>query len=285
MPQAISLHLGLNAVDAHVYKGWSGPLRGCENDARAMQVIADARGFSSRLLLGTDATRANLLAAMARAAADLAADDLLLLTYSGHGASLHDRGGDEPDQRDEVWCLHDGPLVDDEIHHQLCKFAAGVRVLVVSDSCFSGSVTRDDRTTPTTAPVRRPAALRDGSAAAPDRRAPAARVRAVLRANADEYAARKAAVAATQAVEPAAGIILLAACEDLQTAHDGERHGLFTAKLLATWNGGAFAGGHEAFLAAIQARVGAAVGAAQTPTLFSVGAVEPAFLAARPFTP
>ena len=281
MPQAISLHLGLNAVDPHVYKGWSGPLRGCENDARAMQAIADAQGFTSRLLLGADATRPSLLAAMDRAAADLGADDLLLLTFSGHGASLPDRSGDEPDQRDEAWCLHDGLLIDDEIHHRLCTFAAGVRVLVVSDSCFSGSVTRDDQTTPTTARVRHPAALRNGSAAAPGRRAPGARVRALLRANADEYAARKAAVAAMQAVEPAAGIILLAACEDLQTAHDGELHGLFTAALLATWNGGAFAGDHDTFLAAIRTRVGAA----QTPTLFPVGAVEPAFLAARPFTP
>jgi metacaspase-1 len=281
MPQAISLHLGLNAVDAHVYKGWSGPLRGCENDARAMQALADARGFTSRLLLGADATRPTLLAAMDRAAAELAADDLLLLTYSGHGASLQDRNGDEPDQRDEAWCLHDGLLLDDEIHHRLCMFAAGVRVLVVSDSCFSGSVTRDDQATPTTARVRRPAALRNGSAASPGRRAPAARVRAILRANADEYAARKAAVAATQAVEPAAGIILLAACEDLETAHDGELHGLFTEALLAIWNGGAFEGGHDAFLAAIRTRVGAA----QTPTLFRVGAVEPAFLTARPFTP
>ena len=281
MPQAISIHLGLNAVDAGVYRGWSGPLRGCENDARAMQAIADARGFTSRLLLRADATRANLLAAMDRAAADLAADDLLLLTYSGHGASLPDLDGDEPDQRDEAWCLYDGLLLDDEIHHRLCGFAAGVRVLVVSDSCFSGSVTRDDRTTPTTAPVRRPATLRNGSAAVPDRRAPAARVRAVWRANADEYAARKTAVAATHAMEPAAGIILLAACEDGQTAHDGEVHGLFTAALLATWNGGAFADGHDAFRAAIQTRVGAS----QTPTLFQVGAVERAFLAARPFTP
>lgn len=281
MPQAISIHLGLNGVDPNVYRGWSGPLRGCENDARAMQAIADARGFTSRLLLGADATCPNLLAAMDRAAADLAADDLLLLTYSGHGASRPDRGSDELDQRDEAWCLHDGLLLDDEIHHQLCAFAAGVRVLVVSDSCFSGSVTRDDQATPTTAPVRRRAALRSGSAAAPDRRAPGARVRAVWRANADAYAARKAAVAATHAVEPAAGILLLAACEDCQTAQDGEAHGLFTAALLATWSGGGFAGGHDAFLAAIQARVGAA----QTPTLFSVGAVEPAFRAARPFTP
>jgi hypothetical protein len=249
MPQAISIHLGLNAVDAKVYRGWSGPLRGCETVARAMQAI------------------------------DLAADDLLLLTYSGHGASLPDGGDDELDQRDEAWCLHDGLLIDDEIHHRLCAFAAGVRVLVVSDSCFSGSVTREDQTKPTT--VRRPAALRDGSAATPDRRAPGARVRAVWRAHSDEYTARKAAVAATQALEPAAGIILLAACEDRQTANDGEVHGLFTAALLGTWNGGAFAGGHDAFLAAIRARVGAA----QTPTLFSLGTVEPAFLAARPFTP
>ena len=234
MPKAISIHLGLNAVDAHVYRGWSGPLRGCENDARAMQAIADAQGFTSRLLLGADATCSNLLAAMDRAAAELAADDLLFLSYSGHGASLPDRSGDEPDHRDEAWCLYDGLLIDDEIHHRLCTFAAGVRVLVVSDSCFSGSVTRDDQPNPTTALVRRPAALRNGSAATPDRRAPGARVRAVLRANAGEYAARKAAVAATQALEPAAGIILLAACQDLQTAHESELNGLFTAALLAT---------------------------------------------------
>jgi hypothetical protein len=246
-----------------------------------MQAIADARGFTSRLLLGPDATRSNLLAAMDGAAAELAADDLLLLTYSGHGASLPDRSGDEPDQRDEAWCLHDGLLIDDEIHYQLCTFAAGVRVLVVSDSCFSGSVTRDDQTKPTTARARRPPALRNGSASTPGRRAPGALMRAVLRANADEYAARKTAAAATQALEPAAGIILLAACEDRQTAHDGELHGLFTAALLATWNMGGFAGGHDAFLAAIRTRVEPA----QTPTLFRVGAVEPAFLAARPFTP
>lgn len=277
MPRAISIHLGLNAVDAGVYRGWSGRLRGCENDARAMQAIADAQGFTSRLFLGVDATRFNLLAAMDRAAGELAPGDLLLLTYSGHGASLRDLGGDEPDNRDEVWCLHDGLLIDDEIHDALCQFIAGVRVLVVSDSCFSGSVTRDDQTTP----VRRPAASRNGSAVVADRRAPAERVRAVWRANAAKYAARKDTVAATHAVKPAAGIILLAACEDLQTAQDGEIHGIFTGALLATWNGGAFGGGHDAFLAAIQA----CVGAAQTPTLFVVGADDPAFVAARPFTP
>jgi hypothetical protein len=51
--------------------------------------------------------------------------------------------------------------------------------------------------------------------------------------------------------------------------------------LLATWNEGAFEGGHEEFLTAIRTRIAAA----QTPTLFEVGAVEPGFRAARPFTP
>jgi len=280
MPHAISIHLGLNAVDPQAYGGWAGLLRGCENDARAMQELADARGFTSRLLLGADATHRNLLAAMERAAAELAAGDLLLLTYSGHGAPLPDHSGDEPDQKDEAWCLHDGFLLDDEIHHRLCAFAAGVRVLVVSDSCFSGSVIRDDQTKRPAARGRRPAVLRNGSAAPRDRRAPGARMRAVWRANAGEYEARKAAVAATHAVEPAASVILLAACDERQTAQDGDVHGLFTEALLAIWNGGAFAGGHDAFLAAIGIRVGAV----QTPTLFRVGAADPAFLAARPFT-
>lgn len=280
MPRAISIHLGLNAVDPRAYRGWSGPLKGCENDARAMQAIASARGFASQQLLGADATWPGLLAAMDRAAAALAAGDLLLLTYSGHGASVEDRSGDEPDARDEVWCLHDGMILDDEIHHRLCAFAAGVRVLVVSDSCFSGSVIRDHRAPPATIPIHRPRVLRSGGAAVAHRRAPDMQVRAIWRANAAEYAARKAAVAATHAGKPAASVLLLAACEDRETARDGAVNGLFTSALLATWEEGAFAGGHDAFLEAIKARVGAV----QTPTLFPVGADDPAFRAALPFT-
>ncbi|MCW5807035.1 MAG: caspase family protein [Deltaproteobacteria bacterium] len=281
MPQAISIHLGLNAVDPRSYRGWAGPLRACENDARAMSALADARGFRPQLLLGEDATRTNLVATMDRAVGELAKGDLLLLTYSGHGASVPDRDGDEPDGRDEAWCLRDGLLLDDEIHEQLCKLAAGVRVLVVSDSCFSGSVIRDLQTVRATGPAVR-APLREARAAVPDRRAPAAHIRAVLRAHAAEYAERKAAaVAATQGTEPRAGIILLAACEDRQPAYDGDVHGRFTGALLAIWDGGAFAGSHDELHAAIRVRLEGV----QSPTLFLSGAVDPAFRAGRPFTP
>lgn len=301
MTRAMSIHAGLNAVDGGHYRGWTGPLRGSEHDARAMHALAAARGFEAELLLAGDATRARLLDGLDRARR-LGAGDLLLVTYSGHGASLADRtagepgGGDEPDGRDEVWCLHDGLLLDDEIHHRLCRLAAGVRVLVVSDSCFSGSVTRlgseakagaaatnatsaaGARASETGARGRAPV-LRDGSPG--DRRFPRAFARGVYQEHLDDYTARKAAVAGTAAATPAAGIILLAACDDRATAKDGADHGYFTAALLATWDDGRFEGDHDAFFAAIKARMGAS----QVPVLFTDGAALPAFRAARPFTP
>jgi hypothetical protein len=41
---------------------------------------------------------------------------------------------------DETWCLYDGQLLDDELHGAWEKFQAGVRILVFSDSCHSGTV-------------------------------------------------------------------------------------------------------------------------------------------------
>ena len=50
--------------------------------------------------------------------------------------------GDEADKQDETWCLYDGQLIDDELYFELSRFKAGVRILVLSDSCHSGTVTR-----------------------------------------------------------------------------------------------------------------------------------------------
>ena len=50
--------------------------------------------------------------------------------------------GEEADKLDETWCLYDGQLIDDELYFELSKFAAGVRILVLSDSCHSGTVVR-----------------------------------------------------------------------------------------------------------------------------------------------
>jgi hypothetical protein len=78
------------------------------------------------------------------------ADDIFLLTYSGHGGQVPDTNGDEPDRKDETWVLYDGELVDDELHELYTQFKSGTRVVVLSDSCHSGTVTRAmyDRTAP-----------------------------------------------------------------------------------------------------------------------------------------
>lgn len=44
---------------------------------------------------------------------------------------------------DETWVLYDRQLVDDELYKIWSKFKPLVRILVFSDSCHNGTVTRD----------------------------------------------------------------------------------------------------------------------------------------------
>jgi hypothetical protein len=134
---------GLNSVDPAHYSGWSGELCACEFDANDMAAIAKAQGFTVSTLLTQAATRQAVLGHISDAAQKLQSDDILLLSYSGHGGQLSDLNSDEPDGLDETWCLFDGELVDDQLYHSFSQFAAGVRILVFSDSCHSGTVTRD----------------------------------------------------------------------------------------------------------------------------------------------
>ena len=143
MAKGISLHIGLNAVSAAAYGGWSGELNACEADANDMEALAKSRGFKTTKLLTKAGTRNKALAAVKSAATALSSGDVFFLTYSGHGGQLPDLNGDEVDNQDETWCLYDGELVDDDLNLALAAFKSGVRVLVLSDSCHSGTATRD----------------------------------------------------------------------------------------------------------------------------------------------
>jgi hypothetical protein len=130
----LSLHIGLNAVDPAAYGGWSGDLMACEFDANDMTAIAKAQGMKPTTLLTKQATRAKVVAAVRAAAKTLASGDLFFVSYSGHGGQVPDVTGDEPDKKDETWCLYDGEVIDDEVYLELSRFAEGVRVLVLSDA-------------------------------------------------------------------------------------------------------------------------------------------------------
>lgn len=148
MAKGISLHIGLNKLKASAYKGEEGWLLCCEADAKAMANIALTHNFSKlQLLLTEQATCQAFISQMEAYSKCLEAGDLFFLSFSGHGSSLRDQDGDEPDGRDESWCLYDGRIRDDKIYELLQKFKSGVRIIVISDSCHSGTVIRWDEET------------------------------------------------------------------------------------------------------------------------------------------
>ena len=143
MPQAISIHVGLNEVDPAHYQGWNGKLVACEFDANDMEKLAEGRGFETHKLLTKKATAKALTEALEEASSKLDNGDILVFTYSGHGGQVPDANGDERDRMDETWVLYDRQMVDDEVYSLLGKFKPGVRIAIFSDSCHSGTVARE----------------------------------------------------------------------------------------------------------------------------------------------
>lgn len=132
------------------YPGTQNDLSGCVNDANDWAAELAGRGFAVTRLLDGQATKAAMAAAIGALVSGAASGDSVVITYSGHGTWVPDRSGDEPDGRDEGLCPWDiaaaGPLLDDDIGRLFARRAAGVRVLLLSDSCHSGSVTRGAET-------------------------------------------------------------------------------------------------------------------------------------------
>lgn len=146
-PKGRALCLGLNKVSPTHYAGWDGELFACEADARDMTTLATSHGFEATTLLTTDAGRDAVLNAIAAAASALESGDIFMLSYSGHGGQVFDENGDEKsnganDLIDETWCLFDGQMLDDELYSAFRKFKSGVRILLISDSCHSGTVAK-----------------------------------------------------------------------------------------------------------------------------------------------
>lgn len=260
MPPALSIHIGVDRVDPEHYGGWDGRLNACEKDARSLAAVARAQGIRSRkLLLTRDATAANVTQAIADAAARLGAGGLLFLTYSGHGGQVPDWDFEEDDDLDETWVLYDRQLLDDELHALWTRFEPGVRILVLSDSCHSGTQTRAPGT------KSMPPELRD----------------LVYRANQrlyDTLGRKSRPPAAPPQIQ--AHVLLISACQDDQQAVDGEDNGLFTATFLTVWDGGRFEGGHRR----LRRRILDRMPPTQSPNLFVVGPRSRAFENEKPLT-
>jgi hypothetical protein len=280
MAKGISIHIGLNSVDPDPYEGWDGALVACEKDARDMEAIARAKGYTTTMLLTPQATSKNVKAAIESAASKLAKGDILFLTYSGHGGQMRDTNGDEKDKKDETWVLYDRQLIDDELFGLWSKFAAGVRICVLSDSCHSGTVIRN--VTGSMLSSLPETLKRDyGVLAKP-------RFRMLPDEVADaDFQKRSAMYTKIQAENPKvlqedvkAHVLLISGCQDNQTSEDGAENGRFTGALRSVYKDGKFTGNYSKFYQKIRSNMPPW----QTPNFAWTGARSAAFEREQPFT-
>jgi hypothetical protein len=124
-------------------------LRGCVNDAKAWRdLLVDEFAFPAenvKLLTDQEATRQAMFEGVKGLVEGASEGDVLVFTNSSHGSQIADTSGDE-ETYDEVLCPYDSNeqlLTDDDLRELLDKLPAGVSMTVISDSCHSGSGTRD----------------------------------------------------------------------------------------------------------------------------------------------
>ncbi|RVI15023.1 peptidase C14, caspase catalytic subunit p20 [Sinorhizobium meliloti] len=280
-PTGRSLHIGLNAVSAAHYAGWEGPLRACEFDASDMQEIAGALGYATRSLLTPEATRQNVIDEIRKAAKELKKGDIFFVSYSGHGGQLPDFNNDEDDATDETWCLYDGQLLDDELYELWSEFKEGVRVLVISDSCHSGTMVR--------AGIPQELVVANGHLLSTEmpRVIPDDVATRTYRQNRDFYTQLGASISrgdgsnlTREITTPiSCSVRLMSGCQDNQVSLDGIGNGAFTAALISTWNHGRFNRDYAAFHRVIMMRLPST----QTPNHWQVGPRNPVFDAQTPF--
>jgi hypothetical protein len=135
-------------VGINDYPGEANDLNGCVNDANDWAGLLvehfDFPESGVKVMLDSEATKANVVAGIEELLSGAQAGDVLVFTNSSHGSYVAERGGDEP-RYDEILCPYDvaeNVLRDDELRKLFAGLPEGVALTVISDSCFSGTVTR-----------------------------------------------------------------------------------------------------------------------------------------------
>lgn len=133
-------------VGINNYPGSQNDLQGCVNDMNDWaQLFRDQQFDEVVTLQDSQATKSALMQALEKGIVETGAKDLFMFTFSGHGTWIPDDDGDEADGRDEALCPHDfdkNLIVDDELFELFSSRHWGSRIVMLSDSCHSGSVAR-----------------------------------------------------------------------------------------------------------------------------------------------
>jgi hypothetical protein len=118
-------------------------LKTAVNDATAIGKLLDERyGFKVKYLLDQDATRSNILDAMIEYRNSLNDNDSLLIYYAGHGYSDHEAEKAYWLPVDAESAMSPNRISADDLTTAVRVLPAR-HVLIVSDSCYSGGLSRD----------------------------------------------------------------------------------------------------------------------------------------------
>lgn len=272
MAKGISINIGLNTLDTNHYSNDFDPLFSCIKDAQSMANIA--KGFKV-ILLENNPKSSDVFDAVTYARSNLVSGDILLVTFSGHGSEIKDESGDEPSGYDQTWCLYDRQIIDDELARLWSTFPPGIRILFLSDSCHSGTVSNApldqiDSSDILTEENKRTinSISEEGGFDEFSLRNHGNRVRlleewlskqiiddsygAVYKPIINELKKELASKGVKHFSELIqASVISISACQDKQLATESDDNGVFTAALKRVWNKELFQGNHIDFYNAI----------------------------------
>lgn len=250
MKNAISLHIGIDNVDQNYYSNLVPELFACVTDMEKMGKLANSLGYESNYLKNSEATRDNIKQKFLELGNSVEDGGIFLISYSGHGAQLEDKKNgipnedNEKDGNDESWVCYDGFLLDDEIYNALAEIKNEIRVLVVSDSCHSESITRfaDFKAT---AKVYR------------ERSLPPYLVREILKRNNQTAQQLRDKNAPSRANDFRVFVKNLSACKAYETAKEVDEGGMFTTALLQEYSAiaGEKASNYDTFIERVRAQV------------------------------
>jgi len=199
--------------------------------------LLEAAEFDQTELTNDEATRDRVREELSALAKSTEVGAHVVVYFSGHGATLPDLNQDELGVlRDGAWFLYDGMLVDDELTEALTEFEEGVRVVLISDSCFTGTIVSDALLNPRE--EEDPSTIDTRSS----KLAPVDIGDRVYEAQKDFYDP----ILTRPPADPddaKAAVLILSACEKGELARvDEEGVSVFTRTLVTVWNDGRFTG-------------------------------------------
>jgi len=233
-----ALHIGINNVDlSNEFYNYANipPLNGCINDMRNLASFLKSKLkdiLTEQILLSSDSykkellpTGDNILKTVKRWS--LGSDEqeiFIIITYSGHGTPVPDNSEDEGDNKDEAWVCYDRFLLDDELRAEFANFNSNTKILVVSDSCHSGTMIKNTNFDRVSEEKKKKV-----------RFVPYNVANGIILHSLNRNRTTSRNVVNTSP-KSGASVKLLAACEDHEYAQEVDGAGVFTTALLKTLN-------------------------------------------------